>query len=104
MTVNVWVALSPCGVDAPSLDVVAKRLDDLAATGTDGALFDWTVGNPLVERLAAGAIVRPIFEPGDALMFDHMMLHRTGKRPDPEWDLIAPSVGPLFGRGLELLG
>ncbi len=34
----------------------------------------------------------------------NVMLHRTGKRPDPEWDNIAPSVPKLFGRALELLG
>jgi aminoglycoside phosphotransferase (APT) family kinase protein len=34
----------------------------------------------------------------------NVMLHRTGKRPDPEWDLIAPSVEYLFGRAAELLG
>jgi aminoglycoside phosphotransferase (APT) family kinase protein len=30
-------------------------------------------------------------------------LHRTGKRPDPEWERIAPSVPYLFGRAAELL-
>ena len=34
----------------------------------------------------------------------NVMLHRTGKRPDPEWDRIAPSVPFLFGRAAELLG
>lgn len=33
----------------------------------------------------------------------NVMLHRTGKRPDPEWDRIAPSVEYLFGRAAELL-
>lgn len=34
----------------------------------------------------------------------NVMLHRTGKRPDPEWDRIAPSIEFLFGRAAELLG
>ncbi len=34
----------------------------------------------------------------------NVMLHRTGKRTDPEWDRIAPSVPFLFGRAAELLG
>lgn len=34
----------------------------------------------------------------------NVMLHRTGKRLDPEWDLIAPSVEQLFGRAAQLLG
>ena len=26
-------------------------------------------------------IVRPIFDPGDALLFDHLFLHQTGSDP-----------------------
>jgi aminoglycoside phosphotransferase (APT) family kinase protein len=33
----------------------------------------------------------------------NVMLHRSGKRPDPEWDRIAPSVPSLFGRAEEVL-
>lgn len=33
----------------------------------------------------------------------NVMLHRTGKRPDAEWDRIAPSVEFLFGRAGEML-
>lgn len=77
-TVNVWLTLSHCGDTAPGLDIVARRMDGLAETGTDGAYFDWSVGERVVERVADGApIVRPVFEPGDALLFDNMFLHRT---------------------------
>jgi aminoglycoside phosphotransferase (APT) family kinase protein len=34
----------------------------------------------------------------------NVMLHRTGKRPDAEWERIAPSVPYLFGRAADLLG
>jgi hypothetical protein len=77
-TVNVWLTLSHCGDTAPGLDVVARRFDRLAETGTSGALFDWSVGEEVVERVADGApILRPVFEAGDALFFDNMFLHRT---------------------------
>ncbi len=33
----------------------------------------------------------------------NVMLHRTGKRPDAEWDRLAHSVPTLFGRAGELL-
>ena len=33
----------------------------------------------------------------------NVMLHRTGKRPDPEWERIAQSVPAMFGRACELL-
>ncbi len=81
-TVNVWLSLSHCGDDAPGLDIVPRRLDHIVETGTHGAQFDWSVGPELVERVAADAgIVRPIFEPGDALLFDDFFLHQTGVSP-----------------------
>ena len=58
-SLNVWLALSHCGDDAPGLDVVARRLDAVVPTGTDGAWLDWTVGPGMVERVAPGAVVRP---------------------------------------------
>ncbi|MGH9227191.1 MAG: phytanoyl-CoA dioxygenase family protein [Acidimicrobiales bacterium] len=82
-SLNLWMALSPCGVDAPGLDIVPRRFDEILPTGTEGALFDWSVSPTVVEEAAGGAdaIVRPEFEPGDALLFDHMFLHRTGVSP-----------------------
>ena len=76
-SLNVWLSLSHCGDDAPGLDVVARRLDQIVPTGTDGAYMDWNVGPGMVERVAQGSVTRPIFEAGDALIFDHMLLHRT---------------------------
>jgi hypothetical protein len=82
-TLNLWLALSPCGTDAPGLDIVPRRLDEILATGTDGALFDWSVSPGLAEEVAGGpdAVLRPEFSPGDALLFDHLFLHRTGISP-----------------------
>lgn len=82
-TLNLWLALSPCGADAPGLDIVPRRFDDILPTGTDGALFDWSVSPTLVEQAAGGpdAIVHPEFEPGDALLFDHLFVHRTSVGP-----------------------
>ena len=76
--VNVWLALSDCGVEAPGLDVVPRRLDNVLETGTGGALFDWAVGPDVVARAATAApVVRPEFRAGDALIFDDLFLHRT---------------------------
>ena len=81
-TVNVWLTLSRCGDIAPGLDVVARRFDRLAETGTSGAYFDWSVGDSVVRDVADGApILRPVFGPGDALFFDNMFLHRTAADP-----------------------
>lgn len=77
-SVNVWLSLSDCGVDAPGLDVVPRRIDEVVETGTHGAMFDWSVSEAVVDEVAADAgVVRPVFRPGDALLFDHLFLHRT---------------------------
>jgi len=75
---NLWVALSDCGIDAPGLDLIPRRLDDIVQTGTHGALFDWTVGPDLIDEVAGDTgVIRPVFSAGDAIMFDERFLHRT---------------------------
>lgn len=88
-SVDVWVSLSHCGVDAPGLDLVGRRLDGIIDPGTSGAGFDWSVGASTVSQLAPEGIVQPIFEPGDALLFDHLLLHRTGVHPGMTQDRYA---------------
>lgn len=81
-TVNLWLALTECGRDAPGLDIVPTRLDHIVETGTEGATFSWSVGPGVVDRVAAAApVARPLFEPGDALFFDDLFLHRTAIDP-----------------------
>ena len=75
---NVWLSLSRCGDEAPGLDIVPRRIDEIVETGTEGAIFNWSVSPAIAEREAGEAgIVRPIFEPGDALLFDDRFLHAT---------------------------
>ena len=80
---NVWLALSHCGDVAPGLDVIPSRLNEIVPTGTEGAAFDWSVSPAVVEGVAAanGGVTRPIFEPGDVLLFDEMNLHSTAVSP-----------------------
>lgn len=79
---NVWLSLSRCGEDAPGLDIVPRRLDQIAPTGTPGALLDWSVAPSIAEELAGeDGIARPLFEPGDALLFDELFLHQTAIDP-----------------------
>jgi len=81
-TLNLWLALSHCGVDAPGLDIVPRRIDHVLETGTDGAIFDWSVSPNIVEQVAEDApVLRPEFGPGDALLFDQLFLHRTAVAP-----------------------
>jgi hypothetical protein len=101
-TVNLWLALSHCGDDAPGLDILPRRLDYIVETGTEGAAFDWSASPGMVEQAAEGTpICRPIFEAGDALMFDHTFMHRTAASPQMTKDrhgvemwFFAPSLYP----------
>jgi hypothetical protein len=79
---NLWLSLSHCGDDAPGLDLVPRRLDDYVKAGGEGAWIENQVTDA-VAREAAGqdGILRPIFEPGDALLFDELFLHQTASDP-----------------------
>jgi hypothetical protein len=102
-SVNVWVALSDCGRDAPGIDLLPKRIPYIVETGTQGALLNWMVGPGMVETLAKDApVVSPEFAAGDALLFDHFFLHRTGLPPNCSKDrfaieawMFAPSCYPM---------
>jgi hypothetical protein len=79
---NIWLALTDCGRDAPGLDVVPRRLDHIVESGTHGSYFDWAVGADLVAEVARDTpIVRPEFAAGDVLIFDDLLLHRTAAEP-----------------------
>ena len=81
-SLNLWLALSRCGDVAPGLDLVPRRLDHLVASQTDEAILDFQVSQAKAEEAAGDkAILRPIFEPGDALFFDEMFLHQTASDP-----------------------
>lgn len=77
-TMNVWVALSPCGGDLPTpgLEVMPRRMPEVLPS--DGELFPHSVSFETVATIAEDTPTTvPRFEPGDALMFDERFLHRT---------------------------
>ncbi len=100
-TVNVWVALTPCGLDAPGVEVFGRAFPDIVTTGTGGAEFTWSVGDEHAASLD-GPLEVPTFEPGDALLFDQLTLHRTHITPSmrhrryaiESW-FFAPSTYPM---------
>ena len=84
-SINLWVALSECGegTGCPGLELIPDNRRQIHETGTHGAWLDWTVGPELVEKIAQDRpLVRPHFQPGDAIFFDHYCLHRTGEGPN----------------------
>jgi hypothetical protein len=79
-TVDVWVALSRCGdgTDSSGLEIVPRRVPNVLDHGAEGARTGIEILPEAVQRAAGGiATVRPTFEPGDALLFDELLVHRT---------------------------
>ena len=68
--VTCWIALNPCGVDAPGLEFVRRRIDQLLEPTE---LTDSSVRT----RFAPSEFWRPRLEPGDVLLFHGDVLHRT---------------------------
>jgi hypothetical protein len=90
--INLWLALSRCGDVAPGLDIVPKRFDSVLETTPiwvedhagpgQGAMVDLGFqGDDVTTYAGDTGITRPIFEPGDALLFDELCLHSTGSDP-----------------------
>src|SRR4029077_7771840 len=66
-----WIALSPCGKDAPALQFIRRKRRQLLPTAAPDAkqisprrffFWEWT---------------KPIFEPGDVVLFDSYTVHGT---------------------------
>jgi hypothetical protein len=102
-TMNLWIALTDCGIDAPSMDMVPMRLDHIVPTGTEGAYFDWSISSKMIEEVCGGKQPTHLhFKAGDAIIFDEMNLHRTSTLPGmtknrfaiEAW-FFAPSCYPL---------
>lgn len=79
-SVDVWVALTRCGAetDSPGLEILPRRVGGVLECGGPAARNPIEIADGDVAR--AGLGVRsfiPRFEPGDALMFDDLFLHRT---------------------------
>jgi len=95
---NLWLSLSRCGDEAPGLDIVPRRLDHIVAAGTEGMALDYLVSDETVKEAAGDVdVLRPIFEPGDALLFDDLFLHQTGSDPEmpkPRYALESWFFGP----------
>jgi hypothetical protein len=77
--VDIWVALSDCGEgnNAPGLAILPKRLDSSILPA--GAKAEWPLSPSVVEAASAEVqFVSPRCAPGDALLFDELLLHANG--------------------------
>jgi hypothetical protein len=73
-SLNCWIALTDCGDDSPGLEVLPLRVDHVIDTPGNRGLSraDKAMGH--FPRLQG---VTPTFAPGDALLFDDLLVHRT---------------------------
>jgi hypothetical protein len=101
-TLNIWVPMSRCGDVAPGLDLWPRRLDHIVKTaGTEG-VAEFTADVDTVTAMTSELPpVRPVFDEGDAVIFDQWTLHRTASSPNYtehrygfECWLFAPSTYP----------
>ena len=84
--VNCWAAVTPCGDGNPGLAIIPRRSEDyLGWNPADGrAPLDYGNAMPEQELAALGdghPAVEVVLQPGDALLFDEMTVHRTNPRP-----------------------
>ena len=97
-TLNVWLTLSACGENAPGFQFLPQRMDSIVEPEVS-----YGFGSEALERVAdLSKIVSPIYEPGDAVIFDEYLVHQTQARPDmlesrrliESW-MFAPAGHPL---------
>jgi hypothetical protein len=73
--ITCWIPLTPCGIDAPGLELIA--------TGTEGLLIPAQLTDRCIrERFALEDFRRPAMQPGDILLFRGGVLHRTHVTPE----------------------
>lgn len=83
--VNCWAAITSCGEANPGLSLVPVRNEEAHGWDDKDGLAPLTYGRGLSELELEGicqgrAIVSPVLNPGDALLFDEMTMHQTALR------------------------
>lgn len=91
--VNCWAAVTSCGTRNPGLGIIPlsveqrfgwKEEDGIAPLGYAQAYAKTNATNDFDELLEKCPAVYPGLEPGDALLFDEMTVHRTAAKA---WEL-----------------
>jgi hypothetical protein len=77
-TLNVWTPVSRCGDVAPGLAMWPRRLDHLVETVGSKGVDEYSAVTDAVAVLTDEVPASyPIFEAGDAAIFDQFLLHST---------------------------
>jgi hypothetical protein len=77
---DLWTALTPCGADCPSLELVPQRVGMVIDPEQIASNHSAVVEAEVVRLLDGAKPSRPVLAPGDAILLDEMTVHRTGRR------------------------
>jgi Phytanoyl-CoA dioxygenase (PhyH) len=81
-SMNVWVALSPCGGSFPAsgIELIPRRFEEILPVDTSLGVASISPGliSEIKQRYTS---LTPQFDAGDALMFDEHFVHRTSLKP-----------------------
>jgi aminoglycoside phosphotransferase (APT) family kinase protein len=94
-----------CFLDEPGRGVDLGALRRVAPLSADEivSIYSESAKLALPERDVRWLRAFAAFRVGVLTCFN-VMLHRRGKRPDPEWEIVVRSAPAMFERGLEMLG
>ncbi|NQX87830.1 MAG: phytanoyl-CoA dioxygenase family protein [Halioglobus sp.] len=77
-SMNIWIALSECGGSTPAagMEIIPARLEQIYHIPPDLGASENALNlvQPLID---AHSLVVPHFAPGDGIMFDEKLMHRT---------------------------
>lgn len=72
-TINVWMALNECGIDSPGFDVLPRRETEIVPPDRNFMLSKDT----FAAISGDDDFASPVYGPGDAMIFDEFLVHRT---------------------------
>lgn len=74
---NVWVALCHCGIEAPTLGIFPMRPTEILPLDVESEV-PWEIRRDALAEATAGVeAMELVLRPGDAVLFDEMLLHTT---------------------------
>jgi len=79
---NLWLPVSRCGDIAPGLEIWPRRLEYVVETVGTGIPEYETKPEAVAALQAELPSERPVFQPGDGLLFDPLLLHSTASSAD----------------------
>lgn len=77
---NCWTAITPCGVDNCGLRIIPKRNETRIGWAKEGKaplLYTENIRSLVRDIAKQNPPIDPVFNAGDAMIFDEMTLHRT---------------------------